>query len=138
MIILDTNVVSELMRPAPSPAVMAWVAAQPAALLCTTTITVAEVLYGLHLLPEGERRARLEAAATAMFEVDFAGRVFPFDSAAAVAYAGIAAERHQRGRPIAQFDAQIAAIARARSAAVATANVADFTGCGVKVVNPRE
>ncbi len=136
MIVLDTNVVSELMRAAPAPAVVRWVAAQPAPSLYTTSVTQAEVLHGVRLLPAGKRRTAMEAAAEAMFREDFAGRVLPFGSDAARAYARIAAERARLGRPISQFDAQIAAIAHASGAELATRNVADFAKCGVHVVDP--
>ncbi|MGQ9369238.1 type II toxin-antitoxin system VapC family toxin [Azospirillum sp. ST 5-10] len=138
MIVLDTNVLSELMRPAPSEAVFHWVAGRPAASLFTTTITQAEILFGLALLPEGRRRSDLLAAAEQMFAEDFAGRVLPFDAAAATAFAPIAAGRRQKGRPTGAFDAQIAAIATSRSAALATRNVADFQDCGLPIVNPWE
>lgn len=136
MILLDTNVLSELMKSAPDEIVTRWMAAQPAASLYTTSITQAEILHGVMLLPAGKRRAAIEAAATAMFEEDFAGRILAFGSDAALPYARIAAERRRSGRPISQLDAQIAAIARATGAPLATRNVADFAGCGVKVVDP--
>jgi predicted nucleic acid-binding protein len=136
VIVLDTNVLSELMRPTPSAHVMSWVAAQSAASLYVTTVTQAEILYGTMLLPRGRRRDEIEAAATAMFETEFASRVLPFGVEAAVHYAHIAADRRRGGRPISQFDAQIAAIARASGAALATRNVDDFKGCGVKILDP--
>lgn len=136
MIVLDTNVVSELMKPAPAAAVARWIAGQPATTLYTTTVTQAEILHGILLLATGKRRAALETAAEAMFDEDFGGRVLPFGSEAARAYAQIAAQRRRSGRPISQFDAQIAAIARCARAAVATRNVGDYEECGVKVVNP--
>ena len=136
MILLDTNVVSELMRPAPSPAVENWVSTQPAAGMFISAITEAELRYGLALLPDGRRQRRLLAQAEAMLAEDFAGRILPFDSAAAGAYAPIAAARRLAGRPISQADAQIAAIAASRGAAIATRNVADFDGCGVPVLDP--
>ena len=136
MIVLDTNVVSELMKPAPADAVVRWVAAQPAVALYTTSVTQAEILHGILLLPAGRRRTALEAAAEAMFAQDFGGRVLPFGSQAARAYAQIAAHRRSVGRPISQFDAQIAAIARSARSAVATRNVSDFEDCGVDVLNP--
>jgi predicted nucleic acid-binding protein len=136
MILLDTNVLSELMKSAPDEIVTRWMAAQPAASLYTTSITQAEILHGVMLLPAGKRRAAIEAAATAMFEQDFAGRILAFGSDAALPYAHIAAERRRSGRPISQFDAQIAAISRVTGATLATRNVADFAGCGVKVVDP--
>ena len=136
MILLDTNVLSELMRPLPSVAVASWVASQAPKSLYVTSITQAEILYGVLLLPSGRRRNAIEAAATAMFESDFAGRVLPFGREAAPFYARIAADRRRAGRPIAHFDAQIAAIARAAGAAIATRNVSDFEHCGVSLVNP--
>jgi len=136
MIILDTNVLSELMKPAPSASVVAWASAQPAAGLYTTSVTQAEILHGLVLLPKGRRRVALEAAATSMFAEEFRGRILGFGSDAAPAYARIASERRRAGRPISQFDAQIAAIAASTGAAIATRNVADFEGCGVTVVDP--
>lgn len=136
MIVLDTNVLSELMRPAPSEAVLRWVAAQPTIALFTTTITQAEILFGLALLPDGRRRSDLLSAAEQMFAEDFAGRVLPFDAAAAEAFAPIAAGRRRMGRPTAAFDAQITAIASSRGAALATRNVADFVDCGLSIIDP--
>jgi hypothetical protein len=138
VIVLDTNVVSELMKPTPSDRVVRWTTSQPAMSLYTTSITQAEILHGVMLLPAGRRRKALEAAAEAMFDEDFGGRVLPFSSDAARPYARIAAERRRAGRPISQFDAQIAAIARATGAVIATRNVADYEGCGVKIVKPWE
>ena len=136
MIVLDTNVLSELMRSAPEAMVTNWVATQSAANLFITTITQAEILHGVLLLPRGRRRDAIQAGADAMFEEDFAGRVLPFSSHAAHAYAEIAVARRQSGRPISQFDAQIAAIAKSTGAGVATRNVPDFAGCGIKVIDP--
>ncbi len=136
MIVLDTNVLSELMRPEPDAAVVAWIGGQPMAGLFTTTLTQAEIFYGLALLPRGRRRDALVAAARPMFEVDLAGRVLPFDTDAALAYPDIAAGRRKGGRPISQIDAQIAAIARSRGARLATRNVSDFADCGIAVVDP--
>jgi predicted nucleic acid-binding protein len=138
VIVLDTNVLSEMMRPAPAESVVRWMATQPATSLYTTSITQAEILHGIMLLPAGRRRNALEAAAVAMFDEDFDGRILAFGSDAARPYARIAAERRQAGRPISHFDAQIAAIARSAGAEIATRNVADFGGCGVKLVNPWE
>jgi hypothetical protein len=136
LIVLDTNVLSEMMRPASDPVVTEWLSARPATSLFTTTITQAEILYGLQLLTAANRRSRLATAAQEMFAIDFAGRVLSFDQAAAQAYAEIAVARRRAGRPIAQFDAQIAAIARSRDAAVATRNVPDFEVCGIGVIHP--
>jgi predicted nucleic acid-binding protein len=136
MIILDTNVLSELMRPKPSPEVVAWVAKQPATELFTTSITEAEIFYGIEILARSKRRQGLTAAASAMFSEDLAGRVFGFESEAARAFSKIAAGRRALGKPISQADAQIAAIAQVRSAKLATRNVEDFAECGVVVVDP--
>jgi predicted nucleic acid-binding protein len=136
MTILDTNVVSELMKPKPLARVVAWLGAQPSTALYTTSITQAEILHGLMLLPAGRRRSALGAAVASMFAEDFAGRILPFGSDAAAAYAQIAFDRRRAGRPISHFDAQIAAIARSTGAAVATRNAADFQGCGITVVDP--
>jgi len=136
MIVLDTNVLSELMRPAPSPRVVAWVAKQPAAELFTTSITEAEIFYGIELLTKGMRRESLLAAAEAMFAEDLAGRVVGFDSDAARAFSRIAAHRCALGRPISHADAQIAAIAQVRGAKLATRNVADFEDCDLAAVDP--
>lgn len=138
MILLDTNVLSELMKAAPAESVVRWFSTQPATSLYTTSITQAEVLHGILLLPPGRRRSAFEAAADAMFEEEFAGRILPFGSDAAHPYARIAAKRRRAGRPISHFDAQIAAIAHSAGAAVASRNVADFDGCGLEVINPWE
>jgi predicted nucleic acid-binding protein len=136
MIILDTNVLSELMRPTPASIVVDWISAQPAASLYTTSITQAEILHGLMLLTPVRRRNALEAAATSMFAEDFGGRILGFGTDAAPPYARIASDRRRAGRPISHFDAQIAAIARSTGAAIATRNLGDFDGCGVTLVNP--
>jgi toxin FitB len=138
MIVLDTNVLSELMRPAPSEAVLRWMAVHPATSLFTTTVTQAEILFGLALMPEGRRRADLLMAAEQMFAEDFAGRVLAFDAPSAVAFAAIAANRRQKGRPTGTFDAQIAAITSSHGAALATRNVADFLDCGITIIDPWE
>jgi len=136
VIILDTNVISELMAPSPAEQVERWVAARPATSLCTTAITKAEILFGIRLLARGKRRDRVEAAAETLFGQVFAGRLLPFGSDAAVAYARIAADRRRRGSPISNLDAQIAAVARASGASLATRNVRDFAGCGIKLADP--
>lgn len=136
MILLDTNVISELMKPRPDPRVESWIAGQSAAELFTTAITEAELRFGIEILPPSQRRQELQTALAAMFEEDFAGLILPFDSAAAIAYAALAAERRRSGRPISQMDAQIAAIVRSKGATLATRNVADFQGCGIVIVDP--
>jgi predicted nucleic acid-binding protein len=136
VILLDTNILSELMRRLPEPAVETWIGAQPATAMFISAITEAELRYGLALLPNGHRRQRLLAQLEAMLSEDFAGRILPFDSAAAGAYASIAAARRLAGRPISQADAQIAATAASRGAAIATRNVSDFAECGIAVLDP--
>ena len=136
MKILDTNVVSELIRPVPNPGVLEWVARQLTGDLYITVITEAELRYGVALLYPGRRRSALESAVLRMIDVCFAGRVLPFESDAAPVYAEIRAARRLIGRSIRELDCMIAAIARVNGAAVATRNVSDFEGCGVEVVNP--
>ena len=136
MIVLDTNVLSEALKPLPSPIVIDWLAGQEPSSVFTTAITQAEVLYGVETLPAARRRTRLLAAVEKMFAGEFEGRILPFDEDAARAFAGIVAARDRAGCPISQFDAMIAAIARSHRAAVATRNTADFHNCGVVVINP--
>jgi predicted nucleic acid-binding protein len=138
MIVLDTNVLSELMRPVPNPLVVDWVASQPPQILYTTSITEAEIFHGVMMMPSGRKRDAFQAAAEAMFREDFARRVLPFGSDAALPYARIATDRRRAGRPISQFDAQIAAIALSNGATIATRNVTDFEGCSVNLINPWE
>ena len=136
MILLDTNVLSELLRPVPEPGVLGWLERQPAVSIYTTTVTQAEILLGVAVMPAGKRRNQLAAAVAAIFADDFVERVLPFDGDAAVAFADIVAARRSRGTPISQFDAMIAALARSRGAQLATRNVEDFAHCGIVVVNP--
>ena len=136
MIILDTNVISEAMLPTPNGKVRQWLSAQPGQQLFTTTVSLAEILYGLEILPLGKRRAGLSATAETMFATLFAQRILGFDGPAARAFPGIAAGRRQRGRPTSVLDAQIAAIAKANGATLATRNTTDFEGCGIRLVNP--
>ena len=136
MIVLDTNIVSEASRPTPSARVLDWMRSEPRAALFTTTITEGELLYGIELLPEGRRRSLLETLVAGILAEDFAGRILPFDSAAAREYADIAANRRRLGRPISEPDARIAAIARSRGARLATRNVSDFADCGLPLIDP--
>jgi predicted nucleic acid-binding protein len=136
MIVLDTNVLSELLRPKPEPRVMAWLDEQPRASVFTSAVTQGEILYGIRLLPDGQRRRKLWDVAVAIFTEDFSGHVLNFDGDAAGHYAEIGAARRAAGRPISQFDAVIAAITRSRGAALATRNSKDFEECGIQVVNP--
>jgi predicted nucleic acid-binding protein len=134
MIVVDTNVISEAMSPTPDAKVSAWLM-QPASQFFTTSVSLAEILYGIELLPAGKRRTGLLTAAETMFARLFAGRILTFDDQSARAFAPIAADRRSRGRPITLFDAQIAAIARANGAALATRNPADFDGGGLRLID---
>lgn len=136
MVVLDTNVVSEMMRDAPNPEVLAWLDGRPTRELFLTAVTEAEVRAGIALLPEGRRRRGLTEAAEHAFGSLFAGRVLPFDSNAARSYADIAAARRAAGRSLSQADGQIAAIARSHGMAVATRNVRDFENMGIELFNP--
>ena len=136
MILLDTNVVSAFMQREVNPVVLAWLDAQPSESIWITAITVFEVRMGLELLAAGRRRRSLEDTFTRMLEEDFEGRVLPFDSAAAHASGWIAAERRRVGRPVDIRDLQIAGIASARKASIATRNVRHFQGLGLTVVDP--
>ena len=135
MIILDTNVVSELMRPEPEPGVTNWVRDRDRRELCTTAITFAEVRYGIARLPDGRRKRVLLAAADEIFS-DFADQVLPVDSVAAEHYAAIASRRERAGKPISGFDALIAAVCRSHGATLATRNVSDFDDTGIETLNP--
>ena len=132
---LNTNVPSELMRPEPAEAVLRWITGQPAAALYVTSLSYAEILLGIGLMPDGRRRQRLAEQAEGMFTEDFAGRVLSFDLSAAPAYAVIASQRQQAGNRINTVDAMIAAIAQVRGAAVASRD-SDLAGCGVPLINP--
>jgi predicted nucleic acid-binding protein len=136
VIVLDTNVISEALRPVPSPAVLRWLAAQDAATVYTSAITEAEILYGIEILPSGKRRTLLFTAVEKIFGEVFHERVLPFNEEAAAAFAKIAARRVAAGRPISQMDAMIAAIVRCQGATLATRNTADFGGCGITIRNP--
>ena len=136
MIVLDTNVVSEVTRLVPSATALEWLSRQPPPELFLTAISEAELLYGIEVLPAGRRRAAIALATARVLQQYFPDRILPFDSAAASEYALIVSTRRAAGAPISQLDAQIAAIARSRGAAVATRDVGGFTGCGIEVINP--
>jgi predicted nucleic acid-binding protein len=135
MIVVDTNVASELMRPSPAKAVLDWMRSQDAGDLCTTAITVAEIGYGIERLPRGRRREALKAAVAEVFGL-FADQILPFDAAAAEQYALVVSHRDGLGLPIDGFDAQVAAICRVRGAVLATRNLADFRQTGIDLINP--
>ena len=126
------------MKRSPEPRVKAWLRAQPLRELATTTITVAEIRYGLARLGPGHRRSELETRFQSFLARGFLNRVFAFDAASADAYGEIVFGREKDGRPLEGFDGLIAAVAQARGAAIATRNVRDFEGCGVTVLNPWE
>lgn len=138
MIVLDTNVLSETLKPLPNAAVVAWMAAQPRSTLFTTTVVEAEILHGVAVLADGARKTQLQAALKAIFTEDLSGQVIPFDRDCAEAYAGIAANRKNSGQPISQFDAMIAAATASRGATLATRNLRDFADCGIRLINPWE
>ena len=136
MFILDTNVVSELMRPVPEPALKSWIADRATSSMFLTSVCEAELRFGLAVMPSGRRRDGLTASLERMLRAGFASRVLPFDSAAARAYAEIASARRSAGYPISQFDGQIAAIALTHGMVLATRNVRDFRSIGLVLVNP--
>jgi predicted nucleic acid-binding protein len=138
MLLLDTNILSAIMATRPVPEVAAWIAGQPIEDLYTTCISQAEILSGLAIMPDGRRRRDLEAAARAMFEEDFEGRVLRFDMQAAAAYADLFAIRRRAGRPAAPLDLMIASVARSTGASVVTRDTSGFDGCGLTVINPRD
>jgi predicted nucleic acid-binding protein len=136
MIVLDTNVISELTRQAPEPGVMSWIDSLAAADFATTAITAAEMLYGVARLPTGRRKTKLVAAVDGLLSDDFRGRVLSFNEPAARRYADIVTARERLGRPIGVADAQIAAICRTIGATLATRNTEDFSGTGIELINP--
>ena len=135
-VLLDTNVVSELMRKSPDQTVAVWAAGHRLESLFFSAVGEAELRYGAAILPTGQRREMLVSDIDKMLGEAFENRVLPFDSGAARAYADIAAKRRANGRPVAPADCQIAAIARSRSMTVATRNVRDFEDVGIEVVDP--
>lgn len=137
MILLDTNVVSELMRPAPAKPVLDWLDTLTGVTFATTSITEAELRFGAAIMPLGARRTALLLSIERIMARDFAGRVLPFDQPAAPHFASFLAARRAAGRPIKNADAMIAAIALARRVkAIATRNIRDFEGCGLPLVDP--
>jgi len=135
--VLDTNVVSELMRPSPTPAVVEWLDRQPADEVWLTAMTAAELLAGVAQLPDGARKQQLATRVGALLTNVFAGRVLPFDALAAAAYAGVVSARRAAGSPVGTADAVIAATCLAAGAdQFATRNTADFTGVGLELIDP--
>lgn len=136
MIVLNTNVISEVFKPKPASAVVSWLQQQGDGAVFTTAVTRGELMYGLNLMANGQRRETLVSGLERIFAARFEGRVLPYDEAAADAYASILAQRRRMGRPTGAADAMIAGIARSRGAALATRNVRDFEDCGIELIDP--
>lgn len=136
MLLLDTNVVSELMRPRPDPRVLSWVAAQPLSEMAIATVTLMEVRFGIALLPRSRRRTDLDTRFRQLIAEAFAGRVLAFDQPAADTCAEIRARRRQMGNPIAIEDGMIAAIGRLHGAPIVTRDTSGFEDCGLSLINP--
>jgi len=136
VIVLDTNVLSELTRRHPDHGVLSWLDSVPATEVVTTAVTAAELLYGVARLPVGRRKTALRAAVHGLLDEDLRGRVEPFDKIAAIHYAMVVADRDRVGRPISVADAQIASICRKLQAALATRNIKDFEHAGLDLVDP--
>ena len=136
MIVLDTNVISELARRAPDPGVLSWLDSLEVSQVVTTAITAAELRYGVERLPDGHRKRELTMVIRGILTEDFHGRVFPFDERASVRYADVVSGRERSGRPIGVADAQIAAICRDSGAILATRNTADFEETGIELIDP--
>lgn len=138
MILLDTNIISELMKPFPNATVMNWIDRQEILQLFMSAITIAEISYRLNVLPQGNRRNGLENAFTKATAEAFSGRLLVFDETAAHHYGKIMSYQKELGKPLGVPDGQIAAIARAHGAAMATRNIRNFTDCGLQMINPFE
>jgi predicted nucleic acid-binding protein len=136
MIVLDTNVISEMMRAEPTQAVAQWYKSIPRPSLLTTAITKAEILYGIETMDAGRKRSALAEAANRLFNVVMVDQILAFDARAAEHYADILTARRRIGKPVKTLDVQIAAISRSHGMAIATRNVDDFTNCGIEVINP--
>lgn len=136
MIVLDTNVLSELIRPEPNEKVTIWLDSLSPTEVATTAITAAELLYGVHRLPAGRRKQQLAEAVHGLIKEDLNGRIEVFDAAAAEHYAAIVSQREASGQPISMADGQIAAICRVRRATLATRNTSDFEETGIELVDP--
>jgi hypothetical protein len=135
--LLDTNVLSELMRPAPDPRVQGWADRLPHIAFCTAAVVAAELRFGVALLPTGERRRRISRAVDGLLRDVLGGRVLPFDVKSARHYAAFRAARQEAGRPVSVQDAMVAATAIAHGVeAIVTRNIADFEGCGLPLVDP--
>ena len=138
MIVLDTNVISELSRRVPDPGVLSWLDSLAVSDVATTAITAAELRYGVARLPDGRRKRELTGMIEGILTEDFHGRVLPFDERSSAQYADVVAGRERIGRPIGVADAQIAAVCRDLNAILATRNTADFEETGIELINPWE
>jgi hypothetical protein len=136
MILLDTNVISEVMKVAPSANVLKWLNDQSSSAVHVSAVTVGEIEYGLRILPDGRRRLQLKEKFEQFIALAFAHRVLGYDEAAARLYGEIMGLRKESGRPMSVPDGQIAAIARSRGLSVATRNTRNFEECGVDLLNP--
>jgi len=136
VIVLDTNVISEVMKASPAVRVVKWLASQPHSRIFTTSVSQAEIFFGLEIMPQGRKRDALYDAAVVMFRDKFAGHVLEFNGDDSRIFAAIASARRRAGQPIGQFDCQIAAIARSHGAAIATRDLRDFADCGVDLIDP--
>ena len=138
MILLDTNVVSEVMRTRPAEAVVTWLNGQDSEKLYVSAITIGEIAYGLRILPDGKRRSGLRERFERFVALAFDQRVLAYDDSAARIYGELMGDRKEFGLPMSVPDGQIAAIARLNHLAIATRNVSDFENCGIEVINPFE
>jgi toxin FitB len=136
VIVLDTNVVSAFMKPTPTPTVVAWLDGEASRTLFISTVTIAEIGFGIRSLPVGRRRQDLSEKFEAFLQRAFSGRILDFNLEAAHHFADLMSHRRSIGRPMSPLDGQIAAIARAHGFAVATGNVRDSQACGIEVINP--
>ncbi|MFT7649270.1 MAG: putative nucleic acid-binding protein [Candidatus Poriferisodalaceae bacterium] len=138
MILLDTNVISEIVNPSPSPAVISWLNEQDSATLYLSAIVLAEIRYGVEAIPDGKRKQALSVAVDTFVDRAFADRILPFDRKSARLYGTLMADRRRAGQPLSAPDGQIAATASSRDFQLATRNIKDFTNCGLVLVNPFE
>lgn len=136
MIVIDTNIFSELMKTSPTPSVISWIDSQEATQLFITTITIAEISYGITALPDGNRKRILEDSFDNVLKAAFTHRILSFDEQAAQAYGKVMGHRKLLGRPLSIPDGQIAAIAIVHDSAIATRNVRGFADCDLEIINP--
>lgn len=136
MILIDTNIVSESMKPHPSTAAIDWLNRQDSGTLYLSSITIGEIEYGLRILPDGKRREQLRERFTLFVSQGFIQRILTFDESAARTYGDVMGQRRQTGRPMSVPDGQIAAIARSKGYAIATRNIRDFADCSIELIDP--